>query len=495
MNSTDLAKTNRRQDSKIIPLRGTKSKLKEPISKIPKGVLDGALQENILTLLAFDDEAIPQIIASGLRADHFGSDVYFKFADECLRYFAKYKKAPKDHLPDLVEDCLTSKRRSKAKLYTDILLDINDLAKAVNPDFVLDQLGQFIEGQELRFSITQAAQALQRGDVRSTQELLREGIERSDHASREAGPLPGILTGPELGRASFPTVRDTVYPILQDPGILLGLGPFGSGKTLLFMGLANAISSGENFLGLMIDEPRSVLYIDLELAGNVLQQRDSLIAPYGKHRKRGNISYWSAANCYPAPKPNFADLAQLAGLLEACDPYDVVFVDPISAGTSGVDLNTAEAWEGPLQFAMRRRHAGKSTVIVQHVGKDKSRGPRGSSRQEDFVDTSLMLEKVAGRHGNSAVKMTCRKLRNHPESEFTPIEIEFVSDGDKLRFEYKTLRDSKSQLVAQEYRRMLEDDLIKKGTQAALCNRFNLDKSTVSRIASRVSREFHKERK
>ena len=90
--------------------------------------------------------------------------------------------------------------------------------------------------------------------------------------------------------------------------------------------------------------------------------------------------------------------------------------------------------------------------------------------------------------------MKCRKLRNHPESDFTPIEIEFVQEGDRLRFEHKNLRESKSELVAKEYRRLLENDLIKHGTQAELVKRFRLDKGTVSKIASKVKRQFRKEK-
>ena len=471
---------------------GKKSKPKPRVSEIEKGTLKGALPENILTLLAFDVDAIPQIIASGVRTHHFENQVLRRLAKESLRYFKKYGKAPRNHLPDLVEDRLTAKRRMEVCLYTDALNDIKALSKNIDRDFVLDRLQAFIKKQELRRTVVDFAECLQREDIPAATKCLRKGLETIDEASQEVGPLVKIRTRQELRTAKFPKVRDVVYPIMQDPSIDLLSGPFGAGKTQLGMGLANAISSSEDFLGFSIAEPYSCFYMDAELPVSVLQQRDRLIVGKGKQRGR-LLSYWSAADCYPASKPNFADEAQIPSLVEACDPFDVAFLDNVSALTTGVDLNTAEAWEGILEFAMRRRHAGKTTVLIQHVGKDKSRGPRGSSRQEDFVDTSLMLEKTPCSDGNSAVKMTCRKLRNHPESDFTPTEIKFVNDGDRLRFEYQTLRESKSEMVAKEYQRRLEDGLIKKGTQAELAKAFILHKSTVSRIASKTTRKFRKE--
>lgn len=485
----------RRSPAEKLPIRGRKAEPTPHVLNMQQGALKGALPENILTLLAFDVEAIRSILGRGLRATHFESDVYRRLADECIRYYKKYGTAPRDHLPDLVEDRLISKKRSQVRMYTDALYDIKALSQSINRDFVLDQLGDFIEQQELKRTVIDMAESIQRNDVAEARECLRKGLERANATKGDMGPLPRIVSAQELRREKFEGVRDMINPILPDPGILLIIGQFGAGKTQVGLGLGNSVSIGEDFLGFTIPKARSVLYMDAELPRNVLQLRDRAIGPRGKRGRSRLLSYWSAANCYPAPIPNLADLSQIGPLVDACDPFDVVFVDPITAMIRGVDLNTAEAWEGPLQFAMRRRHAGKSTVLIQHLGKDKTRGPRGSSRQEDFVDTSLILEKVAGSHGDSAVRMKCRKLRNHPESDFTPIEIEFVQKGDRLCFEHKNLQESRSELVAKEYRRLLEQNLIKRGTQAKLVKRFRLDKGTVSKIASKVTRQFREEKK
>lgn len=451
------------------------------------------LQENILTFVCMDTE-VARIILRQIPAFLLEGEVHRTIYDRAAQFLDTYGKAPgKGHLFDLVEKELASP--TKATLYYDAIVEILQLSESINREFVLDQLQEFVSRQYLRQSITAAAEELQRGNRQATISELTRGLERAGQPGGAAGPLVRVYAADELRQKEFREMRDIAYPILQDPGILLFSGAFGSGKTMIGQGLANAVTAAEDFLGFVIAEARSALYMDGELPANVLQQRDKMIRAESRPVGGSKLFYWSAADCYPAPKPNFADRSQIPALVAACAPYDLVFLDNVSALTSGVDLNTAEAWEGILEFAMQRRHAGKSTVLVQHTGKEKSRGPRGSSRQEDLVDTSLMLEKITATGGNSAVKMTCRKLRNHPESDFAPLEIEFVNDGGGLRFKYRTLQESKSERMAQEYRRLLEDDLVKPGTQATLAKEFNLDKGAVSKIASRVTREFRKEQK
>jgi len=191
-----------------------------------------------------------------------------------------------------------------------------------------------------------------------------------------------------------------------------------------------------------------------------------------------------------------ADRAQIAALVDQCDAYDVVILDNVSASTSGVDPNLAESYEPIQDFAMQRRHAGKSTVLIQHFGKDKSRGPRGSSRQEDYVDVSLALEKTINAAGNAAIKVTCRKMRNHPESAFVPIEIELGNfDGD-FSMEYRPLVEAKKDEAAEEYGQLEQAGLIVRGTQKKLAKKHGLSKYQVSRAVrkNRYRNKAHEQR-
>lgn len=313
----------------------------------------------------------------------------------------------------------------------------------------------------------------------------------------ELTPLARILSAEDLSKLKLPPIEDIASPILQRPGITLMCGAFAVGKTFVGMKLAVAINAALACFNWGIDKPLSVLFMDFELPIASLQERAEVVIntfPQASKLDLSNLYFWSAADSYPAPKPNLADRAQIAALVDQCDAYDVVILDNVSASTSGVDPNLAESYEPIQDFAMQRRHAGKSTVLIQHFGKDKSRGPRGSSRQEDYVDVSLALDKTINAAGNAAIKVTCRKMRNHPESAFVPIEIELGNLDGEFSMEYRPLVEVKSDRIAEEYRQLLEGNLIKRGTQKALTEKYGVDKSVVSRLAQRVTKQYRKER-
>lgn len=493
MTTTDTAKTKSHGNLSSVVTSPTKLPIRgKTVFKGWKKVT-GALQENILTLLCFDKEACPVIIAA-VDTALFESVVYRNIADKAIAYFRKYKEAAGDHLPDLLEDYLNSKKRSEVRMYSEALHDLHSISDSINRKYVLDELHVFVRQQTLRQTITSAAEELLAGQTDTAERLLLEGLERAG-MPQSSGPLARVRSDKELRKLKIPPVQDAAYPIVQFPGITMVSGAFGSGKTFFVLKLAMAVSAGEGFFNYDVENPLSVLFMDFELPLATLKQRRKSVRRTFPHRiDTSRLTYWSAADCYPAPKPNLADLPQIGALVQQCADYDLVIVDNLSHAMIGVDMNLAESYDAVQEFTMQRRHAGKSTILLQHVGKDKARGPRGSSRQEDWCDVSLMLNKTINRNGNAVVKVSCRKMRNHSENAFEPIEIELANVAGKFTMEYKPLTETKSDGIAEEYRQLLEEGLIKRGTQKALADKYGVDKSVVSRVAQRVTRQYRKEK-
>lgn len=455
--------------------------------------ITGALQENILTALCFDTEAIPTILAV-IDSGMFESAVYRNIADQAIAYYQKYRKAAGDHLPDLLEQHITSGKRSETRLYSDALRELFFLKDGVNRQFVLDSLHKFARHQSLRQSITIAAEELQRGDTdRSIAELTR-GLERA-RQGHSSGQTPGLLTDYELRKLEVPPIVDAIYPIVQFPGVTFISGAFGSAKTFFALKCAMAMASGRDFFNYTVGEPMSVLFMDFELPQAMLKQRRKIVRQtFPGKIDTSLLTYWSAAKCHAegVPIPNFADPAQIPKLLTDYDKYDVVVIDNLSHAMRGVDMNIAESYDAPHDFTMKRKFDGKTTVIVQHLGKDASKGPRGSSRQEDWPDVSLQLTKSINSRHNAVIKLKCRKLRGHGESAFESIDIELRNDGGKFAMEHRTDGESKTDKIMDEYRQLLEGDLVKRGTQAELAKKHGVDKSLVSQIASKVTRAYRK---
>lgn len=128
----------------------------------------GALQENLLTLLCFDEQRF-SIVRNTIEVGLYGGP-YKTVAVRTYDYIDKYKKPPKDHLADILDDKINSTNKREAELYTDILTSIYDAQKGINAEYVMTQLDTFMRRQNLRSIAVDLAKALQRDTEESIEE-------------------------------------------------------------------------------------------------------------------------------------------------------------------------------------------------------------------------------------------------------------------------------------------------------------------------------------
>ena len=132
----------------------------------------GALQENLLVLLAYDAERA-LTIRNTVEVDLFGGQ-YRELAVRLYDYLDKYKKPPRDHLPDILMDKISgNKNKREANLYKDVISSINELHTTINAEYVFDQLDKFIKRQSLRSVAIELSKELQR----DTEESLEKAEE------------------------------------------------------------------------------------------------------------------------------------------------------------------------------------------------------------------------------------------------------------------------------------------------------------------------------
>lgn len=116
---------------------------------------------------------------------------YALISRRIYEYIDRYKKAPKDHIADLMADKLEDKKNGReAGLYTDILLSIHDGQDNLNPEYVMGQLENFIKRQSLRTIAIDLAKALQR----DTDEGLEEAEKLITKSTRAVASVfdPGL---------------------------------------------------------------------------------------------------------------------------------------------------------------------------------------------------------------------------------------------------------------------------------------------------------------
>lgn len=168
-----------------------------------------AIQENIITLLTYSDQHC-QTIRNLVEVEWWGGP-YKILAPRIYEYIDRYKKAPKDHIADLMADKLESKKNREGDLYEDILLSIRDNHAAINTEYVIGQLEHFIRRQCLRSVAVDLATCLQADTDESLDRaeaiLSQSNSRRSSvfNSGLRLGDTKRVLDFLESNTGSYPT--------------------------------------------------------------------------------------------------------------------------------------------------------------------------------------------------------------------------------------------------------------------------------------------------
>lgn len=197
-------------------------------------MLLGALQENLLTLVAFHDVEA-KLIRNAVTPDLYGGP-YRVIAARCYDFIDRFDKAPKDHIADILSDKLDKKSGTGATLFADIIESLHNTAPAINIPYVLSQLETFIKRQSLRSVAVDLTKALQKDTEQGLEEaealmaqahtqqltVFDSGLRLSNTKRalkfldmQEASFPTGI---PELDRRGFGPTRKELWMLIANTG-------------------------------------------------------------------------------------------------------------------------------------------------------------------------------------------------------------------------------------------------------------------------------------
>lgn len=201
--------------------------------------ISGSLQENLLTLLVFDEKTAP-IIANTVEIGLFESDFFKEIARVAIDFYRQFKEPAKEHIADLLESKLNDRKNTKtAELYKRLITNLYQSRDTVNSTYVISQLTQFVRRQRLKAAIIEAAGLIKEDKIDEAEnsvnkalknkvEVFNSGIEFTDptkslqffnieqnafptgvpHLDKEfIGPAPGelfiVLAPPNRGKTQF----------------------------------------------------------------------------------------------------------------------------------------------------------------------------------------------------------------------------------------------------------------------------------------------------
>lgn len=164
--------------------------------------ISGALQENLLTLLVFDDKNC-KVVRAALTPQHFANAVFREVAGAAIDFIDTHGETIKEHIADHLEDILKGDDARKASTYTKLLENLYASRETVNSDYVLQQLHKFVRQQNLKTSVYKAVEALEDGRIDDAEVELQKGL-NTQSVAFEAGlsfnnadDVSAILDNPE----------------------------------------------------------------------------------------------------------------------------------------------------------------------------------------------------------------------------------------------------------------------------------------------------------
>jgi hypothetical protein len=180
-----------------------------------------------------------------------------------------------------------------------------------------------------------------------------------------------------------------VEPLLPARRIIALYSPAKTGKSLLMLELAAAVSAGRSVLG-QDTTARVVLYVDFENDPRD-DIRARLLAMGYKWEDLDNLVYLSY--------PTLSALDSEAGgreLLAAVTHYraELVVIDTISRAVDGEE-NDNDTWLKAYRHTLLKlKQAGVAAIRLDHTGKDEDKGQRGGSAKTGDIDAVWKLSVI-----------------------------------------------------------------------------------------------------
>jgi hypothetical protein len=262
----------------------------------------------------------------------------------------------------------------------------------------------------------------------SAEELdkLVDVFHQGEQLRESTGHGPAHLTSALLDWNDFFTTDFGAVQLLlgklMGPGQQIALvGDGKAGKSLFCQEWMWRMATGQDFLGDPGQEPVRILYLDAENGQEQVQER--FLSFGGGIGRMGELRYASFPPVRPLDTPGGG--ADVLALVKATNA-ELVVIDTVSRFISGPE-NDADTWLSLYRHTLlplKRDRIG--SIRLDHFGKDKDRGGRGSSAKTQDVDHVWELSSQGG--GALSLK------RTHTRTGIGPDQFSLVRqarrDGD-----------------------------------------------------------------
>lgn len=194
------------------------------------------------------------------------------------------------------------------------------------------------------------------------------------------------------------------------------------GKSLISLDVATVLSSGKAGLGMDARDPISVVYLDYEnTEGDLIERLESM--GFTETDDLSNLHYFQLVSIPPLDSKEGGDWIRAA--VKEFEPQ-LVIIDTLARAVAGEE-NSADTYRHFYNHTGQFLKSQQVTLLLlDHSGKDASKGQRGSSAKAADVDVIYKLSATGNR-----VTLSC----SHQRISWVAGEVRFTRLSDPLRHE------------------------------------------------------------
>ncbi|MEU5974378.1 DnaB-like helicase N-terminal domain-containing protein [Streptomyces sp. NPDC047315] len=301
-----------------------------------------------------------------------------------------------------------------------------DYLPAANAPHFAEQIYETARARRYDEHANQLKAAVVRGAAGDELNALVADFNQAEQLRESTGRGPAHLVAALLNWGTFFATDFGSVQLL--PGRLMGpgqqitvVGDGKAGKSLFVQEWMWRMATGQTFLGDKPQPPVRILYLDAENGQEQVQER--FLSFGAGPLSMGELRYAS----FPPIRPldTAGGGADLLALVKATTA-ELVVIDTVSRFISGPE-NDADTWLGFYRHTLLPLKRDRvSSVRLDHFGKDKDRGGRGSSAKTQDVDHVWELSAQGG--GALTLKRTHTRTGIGPDH--FALQRQAARDGD-----------------------------------------------------------------
>lgn len=293
-----------------------------------------------------------------------------------------------------------------------------------------------------------------------------------------------FVSGTDVIKSRFPEMKKFFGEWLSESSLTLVHARSGLGKTYFALGIAHAVSNGEQFLEWKSDKPRPVYYVDAEMPVQLLQKRLQQFASMYKTCSLIRVCSNSLLHLQGSKPLSLLEEEDRQEIYDnVTEKGSVLVLDNLSSLAPSAE-NDQDLWEPINSWLLALRNKGISVILVHHDGKNLVAGQRGLSRKTDQFDNVIHLTGVNEKEGVTGLTFDLKfsKARDSFGSAIAPFRARMECFADEMSWEKVSNRavDRNTQII-ERYQQL------PKGVKSMqlVAEEFGVHKSTVSRILKR----------